>query len=108
LTLLPVVNKAGMIAGKVYKGVVERVHVELFLKRHVVSPFISFPSSQLLGHYSVLVLNNPKVHHGDSIMTIFQQAGICVIYLPAYFPDSNPIEKGLHCIKHALKHKQAL
>ncbi|KAG0148870.1 hypothetical protein CROQUDRAFT_369258 [Cronartium quercuum f. sp. fusiforme G11] len=47
LTLLPAVTEAGMIAGTVYKGAVERVHVEMFLKRHLVSPFINLPSASL-------------------------------------------------------------
>ncbi|KAG0145705.1 hypothetical protein CROQUDRAFT_93565 [Cronartium quercuum f. sp. fusiforme G11] len=71
LTLLPAVTEAGMIAGTVYKGAVERVHVEMFLKRNLLPVMKKFP-----GHHSVLVLDNSKVHHGGIISTICQEAGI--------------------------------
>ncbi|KAG0151344.1 hypothetical protein CROQUDRAFT_36901, partial [Cronartium quercuum f. sp. fusiforme G11] len=83
LMLLPAVTEAGMIAGTVYKVAVERVHIEIFLKRHLLPVMNCFP-----GCHSVLVLDNAKVHHGT------------------YLPDINPIKKGFHCIKHALKCEQ--
>ena len=33
-------------------------------------------------------------------------AGICVEYLPPYFPDLNPIEEAFSKIKHFLRHHQ--
>ncbi|KAG0140372.1 hypothetical protein CROQUDRAFT_53356, partial [Cronartium quercuum f. sp. fusiforme G11] len=88
LMLLPAVTEAGMISGTVYKGAVERVHVDIFLKRHLLPVMNHFP-----GHHLVLVLDNAKVHHGSVIMAICQQAGICVVYLPAYLPNFTLIKK---------------
>ncbi|KAG0140531.1 hypothetical protein CROQUDRAFT_53111, partial [Cronartium quercuum f. sp. fusiforme G11] len=78
LTFLPAVTEAGMLAGTVYKGAVERVHVEMFLKRNLLPVMNKFSSQHL-----VLVLDNAKVHHGGVILTICQEAGIQVVYLPA-------------------------
>lgn len=41
---------------------------------------------------SVLVLDNARIHHGHALKEAVEQAGHCLLYLPPYSPDFNPIE----------------
>jgi hypothetical protein len=55
------------------------------------------------GPNSVLILDNARIHHGGLIEEICEEYGVLLIYLPAYSPDFNPIEKSFHCTKSQLK-----
>ncbi|KAG0138963.1 hypothetical protein CROQUDRAFT_22792, partial [Cronartium quercuum f. sp. fusiforme G11] len=61
-TILPAVSEGGMIAAMMVKGPVEQVHVEMFLKRQLLPVMNPYPAP-----YSVLILDNAKIHHGDLI-----------------------------------------
>ncbi len=41
---------------------------------------------------SVLVLDNARIHHGQSLKEAVEAQGHSLLYLPAYSPDFNPIE----------------
>ena len=38
-------------------------------------------------------MDNAAFHKGDEILEIAEEFGVNIIYLPAYSPDLNPIEK---------------
>lgn len=42
---------------------------------------------------SCLIMDNAAFHKGEDIENIIKKSGINLIYLPAYSPDLNPIEK---------------
>lgn len=58
------------------------------------------------GCNSVLIMDNARIHHGDMITEICREYGVLVIYLPAYSPDLNPIEKGFSAMKRRLQRDQ--
>ncbi len=41
----------------------------------------------------VVILDNASFHKGTDLQLIAEEMGVTVIYLPAYSPDLNPIEK---------------
>jgi len=41
---------------------------------------------------SIAILDNCSVHHVESAVDLFQEAGILVLWLPPYSPDFNPAE----------------
>ncbi|KAG0143673.1 hypothetical protein CROQUDRAFT_48493, partial [Cronartium quercuum f. sp. fusiforme G11] len=86
-TILPAVTEEGLMEAMETKGSVSHVEVEIFLERElaIMTPY--------LGEYSVLVLNNAKVHHGDLIAKLCYEAGLLSVYLLQCSPDLNPIEK---------------
>ena len=55
------------------------------------------------GPQSVIVLNNAAFHHGGRIDALVEDKGCRLIYLPAYSPDFNPIEKGFSVLKSLLR-----
>jgi transposase len=55
------------------------------------------------GPNSVIVLDNAKIHHNESLIEYLQAFGIRVEFLPPYSPDMNPIESSFSVIKSFLK-----
>jgi transposase len=43
------------------------------------------------GQKSILVMDNAPVHHRGRIAELCDNAGVLLVYLPAYSPDMNPI-----------------
>ena len=48
-------------------------------------------------------MDNASFHKGDEILEIADRFGINIIYLPAYSPDLNPIEKFWANLKRNLR-----
>jgi transposase len=57
---------------------------------------------------SVLVMDNAPIHHGGNVAALCAARGVRLIYLPAYSPDFNPIEKGFSCLKARLRRTQEM
>ena len=55
------------------------------------------------GPLSVLVLNNAKIHHRGELLELSDRFGVCIMYLPPYSPDLNPIEEAFSQIKHFIR-----
>jgi transposase len=51
----------------------------------------------------VVVLDNLGVHKGPAIRAAIRRAGAHLLFLPAYSPDLNPIEKVFAKLKHLLR-----
>ena len=51
----------------------------------------------------ILILNNATFHHGGRIAELIQAKGAQVVYLPAYSPDLNRIEKGWAWLKSRIR-----
>ena len=43
--------------------------------------------------WSVLVLDNCRIHHNKVLVNMVRAAGCLILFLPAYSPDLNPIEE---------------
>ena len=57
---------------------------------------------------SVLVMDNAQIHHNGRVAEIVESAGCLLLYLPAYSPDLNPIEKAFSVFKSALRRNHDL
>jgi len=57
---------------------------------------------------SVLVMDNAQIHHNGRVADIVESAGCLLLYLPAYSPDLNPIEKAFSVFKSSLRHNNDL
>lgn len=55
---------------------------------------------------SVAIMDNCSIHHVSAVTTLFQEAGILLIFLPPYSPDYNPIECVFGYVKSYLKKHQ--
>jgi transposase len=55
----------------------------------------------------IVVMDNLSPHKSDPTLTLILQSGACVLFLPAYSPDFNPIEKMWSKIKSLLRTAEA-
>jgi len=53
--------------------------------------------------HSVLVVDNASIHKVTGIRELVEGHGACLIYLPSYSPDLNPIELTFSSIKAWLR-----
>ncbi len=59
------------------------------------SAFLSYVTEVLapqLWAGAIVVMDNLKVHHADSVRTAIEGVGARVVFLPPYSPDLSPIE----------------
>ena len=79
--------------------------------------FYDFVQSRLLPHlmpfngvnpHSVVVLDNASIHHVDGIMTMVEDVGALVLFLPPYSPDYNPIEELFNLVVLSFKLKTTI
>ena len=59
----------------------------------------------VLPQHSTVVMDNCRIHHShiDTLRYLFAVKGIAIMFLPAYIPDYNPIEKFFGAVKAELK-----
>ena len=55
----------------------------------------------------IVIMDNLSPHKNDLTLLLIEQAGASVLFLPAYSPDLNPIEKMWSKIKQSLRSTQA-
>ena len=55
----------------------------------------------------VVIMDNLSPHKSDPTLSLIRQAGAQILFLPAYSPDLNPIEKMWSKIKNRLRSLEA-
>jgi transposase len=55
----------------------------------------------------IVVMDNLSVHKNDQALSLIRQTGAQVLFLPAYSPDLNPIEKMWSKVKNTLRSLEA-
>ena len=98
LSLIGVLSVKGFLGGLEVTGSVNGDVFDAFLEQ-VVVPYLS-PGK-------VVVLDNVRFHHRESIQEIIEGTGAMVKFLPAYSPEFNPIEECWSKLKAWLRKKAA-
>jgi len=83
-TLLSSIRLDGKTEYTTYQGGTTKERFIEYLK-NVLAP--------TLDKDSIVVMDNMRTHHAENIVKSIKKLNIKVIYLPAYSPDFNPIEK---------------
>lgn len=55
----------------------------------------------------IVIMDNLSPHKNDLTLALIEQAGASVLFLPAYSPDFNPIEKMWSKVKQSLRSAEA-
>lgn len=55
----------------------------------------------------LVIMDNLTPHHSEPTLELIVQAGAQVLFLPAYSPDLNPIEKMWSKVKNSLRRQEA-
>ncbi|KAI7956728.1 hypothetical protein MJO28_003823 [Puccinia striiformis f. sp. tritici] len=96
--LIPVIALSGLVAVMIQEENVCRFDFEYFLEHILVPSMNPFP-----GPRSVFIVDNALFHHGGRIEDIIEDKCCRIVYLPAYSPDYNPIEKAFSVLKNTLR-----
>jgi transposase len=78
-------------------GTIGQERFEAYIKECVI------PNMNTVGPRSIVILDNASPHWAPTMLQLFADAGIRVIFLPAYSPDYNPIEMMFAQYKSVLK-----
>ncbi|GJE86780.1 transposase domain-containing protein [Phanerochaete sordida] len=84
----------GIVASTVVAGSMTRDKFLEFLEYNVMPLTSPFP-----GPFSVLIMDNARIHHGEAIAELAERFGVHLVYLPPYSPNFNPIEEAFSKIK---------
>ena len=100
LSSIAIMSLAGVLDCQVVTGNVDGdVYYDFVLKR-LLPHLMPFDGTN---PHSVVVLDNASIHHVEGIMSIVEDAGALVLYLPPYSPDFNPIEELFSKLKTTIK-----
>ena len=72
--------------------------------------FLSYVTDVLVPHLwvgAIVVMDNLKVHHAQSVRQAIEAVGAQVVFLPPYSPDLSPIELCWSKLKQLLRSKAA-
>src|SRR4051794_18362066 len=64
----------------------------------------------ILSKGQVVVMDNLTAHKGERVKALIEQRGCELLYLPAYSPDLNPKQPGMHVLRNSwrLERNEAL
>ena len=93
-TILSSVRLNGETAYTIYNGGTTREKFLDYLKNVLIPT---------LHTGDIVVMDNMRTHHVKEVQTLLQEAGMKLLYLPAYSPDLNPIENMWSKIKAILR-----
>ena len=93
-TILSSVRLNGETAYTIYNGGMSRKNFLDYLKNLLIPT---------LNRGDIVIMENMCIHHVKGVWTIFQEAGMKLLYLPAYSLDLNPIENMWSKIKATLR-----
>ena len=93
-TILSSVRLNGETAYTIYNGGTTREKFLDYLKNVLIPT---------LHTGDIVIMDNMRTHHVKEVRTLLQEAGLKLLYLPAYSPDLNPIENMWSKIKAILR-----
>ena len=93
-TILSSVKLNGETAYTIYSGGTTREKFLDYLRNTLIPT---------LHEGDIVIMDNMRTHHVKEIQGLLQEAGMKLLYLPAYSPDLNPIENMWSKIKAILR-----
>ena len=94
------ISLTGLVASELTTSTVARENFYDFIRGSLIPQMMPFNGSN---PRSVAVMDNLSVHHVHEVEEHFHQAGILLLFLPAYSPDLNPMEEAFSFIKNYLR-----
>jgi len=89
-TVVGAITLTGMLEHTVYDGAMTKAR------------FVEWVTTRLapkLRAGNVVILDNLRAHHAPEAIDAIERTGACVLHLPPYSPDLNPIEPGWSKLK---------
>ena len=106
INAIAAISSTGLVASELTTNTVDREIFYDFIRGTLIPQMMTFNESN---PRSVAVMDNLSVHHVREVVEHFRQAGVVVLFLPAYSPDLNPMEEAFSFVKSYLrKHDDVL
>lgn len=100
------ISTIGLVASELTTSTVDREVFYDFIRGILLPQMMPFNGSN---PRSVAAMDNLSVHDVRKVQKHFRQAGVVLLFLPAYSPDLNPMEEAFSFIKSYLrKHDELL
>ena len=100
-------KKTNVVAGLLYGGSGKKhIAVQCYDNSTNADFFEDWFEWQLLGEvpeHSMIIMDNASFHRKDKLIGIAARYGVCVLFLPPYSPELNPIEHSWANLKDWLK-----
>ena len=100
LSSIAIMSIAGVLDCEVVSGSVDGEVYYDFVRKRLLPHLMPFNGTN---PHSVVVLDNASIHHVQGIMSMVEEVGALVLYLPPHSPDFNPIEELFSKIKTTIK-----
>ena len=105
VSAIAAISTEGLVALELTDGSVNGDTIFDFVRGSLIPEINSFDGcSPML----IAVMDNCSIHHTEDVAKLFQNAGILLMFLPPYSPDTNPIELAFGYVKAYLKEHQDL
>ena len=100
LSTIAMMSTAGVLDCKIVTGSVNGDVFYEFVESCLLPHLMPFNG---INPHSVVVLDNASIHHVEGIMSMVEEVGALVLFLPPYSPDYNPIEELFSKVKCTIK-----
>lgn len=91
------------VAGLRADGIVAPMVMDRAMNGAIFRHYVESQLAPALRPGDVVVMDNLAAHKVAGIRAAIERAGACLLYLPAYSPDLNPIELLFAKLKHLLR-----
>ena len=99
-SVIAAISSSGLIGYELHTGGVSGEEFYDFVRGTLIPNMNPFDGES---DNSILILDNCSIHHVENVVTLLQQSGILVLFLPPYSPDFNPIELTFSYLKKYLQ-----
>jgi transposase len=93
-TFVAGITSTGIVAPWVLDGPINRDAFEIYVEKVLIPD---------LRPGAIVVMDNLSSHKGPKVRQMIEAAGACLLYLPPYSPDLNPIENAFAKLKALLR-----
>ncbi|PPQ84932.1 hypothetical protein CVT24_000123, partial [Panaeolus cyanescens] len=97
-SMVAAMSTKGYLATRAVLGSIDSYTFFDFIVEDVLPQMNPFPDT-----HSVLVMDNCRIHHTDTLQEVLNDALVMLLYLPPYSPDLNPIEESFSTWKAYLR-----
>lgn len=98
LSLLPLFSIDGILTAEILQGLYNEESFLEWIENKAIPNMNAYPAP-----YSVLVLDNARIHNEERLQMLLSEKDIHLVFLPPYAPIYNPIEPAFHLMKKYLQ-----
>ena len=100
VTAIAIISVDGILDVKTSTGTTDGDAFYTFVQTHLLPQLMPCNGSN---QHSVVIMDNCAIHHICEVVSMIEDVGALVHFLPPYSPDLNPIEEAFSKVKHLIR-----